>query len=82
MLFFALYMFKLKKKFSFCRLHNLYFVLLTQFFGNNWTPETVSEQSSVPSLPLLPRILLFLVWHTSGTQLEHAMRVLHALLLS
>ena len=74
MFFFALYTFKLKKKISFCQLHSLYFALLTQFFGNklDWNG-MASEQSSVPSLPFLPCVLLCLVWHTSGKKLEHVM---------
>ena len=71
--FFALYMFKLKKIFSFCRLHNLYFALLTQFFGNIRTPKQFGVKVFQNSpLPFLPSILLCLVWHASDTQLEHA----------
>ena len=69
--FFALYMFKLKKKiFSFCRLHNLYFALLTQFFGNNRTPKQFGVKGFQNS-PLFLHYLFFLVFYCAlfGTHL-------------
>ena len=68
--FFALYMFKLKKIFSFCRLHNLYFALLTQFFGNNRTPKQFGVKVFQNS-PLFIHYLFFLVFYCAlfGTHL-------------
>ena len=68
--FFALYMFKLKRIFSLCRLHNLYFALLTQFYGNNRTPKQFGVKGFQNS-PLFLHYLFLLVFYCAlfGTHL-------------
>ena len=69
--FFALYTFKLKKKmFNFCRLYNLYFALLTQFFRNNRTPKQFGVKGFQNS-PLFLHYLFFLIFYCAlfGTHL-------------
>ena len=59
-----------KKLFSFCRLHNFYFALLMQFFGNNRTLKQFGVKGFQNS-PLFIDYLFFLVFYCAlfGTHL-------------
>ena len=53
---------------SLCRLHNLYFALLTQFFGNNHTPKQFGVKGFQNS-PLFIHYLFFLVTKATVTSI-------------
>ena len=59
-----------KKLFSFYPAHNLYFALLTQFFGNNRTPKQFGVKGFQNS-PLFLHYLFFLVFYCA-TRTRHA----------
>ena len=68
-----------KKKISFCRLHDLYFALLMQLFGNNWTPKQFGVKRFQNS-PLFLHNLFFLVFYCAlfGTHLTRKSWTRHA----